>query len=60
MWDPKHRDKRSRAWGFIEEGRVSNLNQARYDENAELYQWLEEAVTSLAGRITLKSRVYRG
>ena len=57
---PKHRDKRSRAWGFIEEGRVSNLNQARYDENAELYQWLEEAVTSLAGRITLKSRVYRG
>ena len=60
VWDPKHRDKRSRAWGFIEEGRVSNLNQARYDENAELYQWLEEAVTSLAGRITLKSRVYRG
>ena len=56
VWDPKHRDKRSRAWGFIEEGRVSNLNQARYDENAELYQWLEEAVTSLAGRITLKSR----
>ena len=56
---PKHRDKRSRAWGFIEEGRVSNLNQARYDENAELYQWLEEAVTSLAG-ITLKSRVCRG
>ena len=25
-----------------------------------LYQWLEEAVTSLAGRIALKSRVYRG
>ena len=46
--------------GLHEEGRVSNLNQARYGENAELYQWLEEAVTSLAGRITLKSRVYRG
>jgi hypothetical protein len=60
VWDPRHRDKRSRAWGFIEEGRVSNLNQARYDENAELYQWLEEAVTSLAHRIALKSRVYRG
>ena len=39
---------------------MSNLNQARYDEQAELYQWLEEAVTSLAGRIALKSRVYRG
>ncbi len=60
VWDPKHRDKRSRAWGFIEDGRVSNLNQARYDDDAELYQWLEEAVTSLAGRIAVKSRMYRG
>ncbi|HEY9280868.1 MAG TPA: HAD family hydrolase [Eoetvoesiella sp.] len=60
VWDPKHRDKRSRAWGFIQEGRVSNLNQARYDEQAELYQWLEEAVESLAGRIALNSRIYGG
>lgn len=60
VWDPRHRDKRSRAWGFIQEGRVSNLNQARYDEQAELYQWLEEAVESLAGRITLNNRIYRG
>jgi len=60
VWDPRHRDKRSRAWGFIQEGRVSNLNQARYDEQAELYQWLEEAVDSLAGRITLNDRIYRG
>ncbi len=60
VWDPKHRDKRSRAWGFIEDGRVSNLNQARYDDDAELYQWLEEALTSLASRVALKSRVYRG
>ncbi|MEI2414695.1 HAD family hydrolase [Orrella sp. JC864] len=60
VWDPRHRDKRSRAWGFIEDGRVSNLNQARYDEQAELYQWLEEAVTSLAKRIALKSRTYGG
>ena len=60
VWDPKHRDKRSRAWGFIEDGRVSNLNQARYDPDAELYQLLEEAVTSLAGRIAVKSRMYRG
>lgn len=60
VWDPRHRDKRSRAWGFIQEGRVSNLNQARYDDEAELYQWLEEAVESLAGRITLNNRIYRG
>lgn len=60
VWDPKHRDKRSRAWGFIEDGRVNNLNQARYDADAELYQWLEEAVISLAGRIAVKARMYRG
>jgi hypothetical protein len=60
VWDPKHRDKRSRAWGFIEDGRVSNLNQARYDADAELYQWLEEALTSLASRVALKARLYRG
>lgn len=60
VWDPRHRDKRSRAWGFIQEGRVSNLNQARYDDQAELYQWLEEAIESLAGRISLNNRIYRG
>jgi len=60
VWDPKHRDKRSRAWGFIEDGRVNNLNQARYDEDAELYQWLEEAVISLVRRIAVKGRMYRG
>jgi len=60
VWDPKHRDKRSRAWGFIEDGRVNNLNQARYDEDAELYQWLEEAVISLVRRISVKARMYRG
>jgi FMN phosphatase YigB (HAD superfamily) len=60
VWDPRHREKRSRAWGFIQEGRVSNLNQARFDENAELYQWLEEAVESLAMKIVLSARTYRG
>lgn len=60
VWDPRHREKRSRAWGFIQEGRVSNLNQARFDEDAELYQWLEEAVESLAMKIVLSARTYRG
>ncbi len=60
VWDPKHRDKRSRAWGFIQEGRVSNLNQARYDDEAELYQWLEEAVDSIASRMAISNRIYRG
>ncbi|HEX7386805.1 MAG TPA: HAD family hydrolase [Castellaniella sp.] len=60
VWDPRHREKRSRAWGFIQEGRVSNLNQARFDENAELYQWLEAAVESLASKVVLNARTYRG
>jgi hypothetical protein len=60
VWDPRHRHKRSRAWGFIQEGRVSNLNQARYDDEAELYQWLEEAVDTMASRIALKGRTYGG
>lgn len=60
VWDPRHRDKRSRAWGFIQEGRVSNLNQARYDDEAELYQWLEEAVDSIASRMAISNRIYRG
>jgi len=60
VWDARVRDKRSRAWGFIEDGRVSNLNQARYDEASELYPLLEAALESLAGRIMLKARAYGG
>jgi phosphoserine phosphatase len=60
VWDPRHKEKRSRAWGFIEDGRVSNLNHARFGEDAELYQLLEAAVESLASKIVLKARTYRG
>ena len=60
VWDPSHRDKRSRAWGFVEQGRVSNLNFARYGEDAELYHLLEAALVGLAGSISLKSRAYGG
>jgi len=60
VWDPRHRNTRSRAWGFIEDGRVSNLNHARYDEQSELYTLLEATLESLATRITLKARAYGG
>ncbi len=60
VWDPLHRDRRERAWGFIEDGRVSNLNHARYEPTAELYQMLEMAVTSLARRIALAGHSYGG
>ncbi len=60
VWDARHKEKRSRAWGFIEDGRVSNLNQARFDDAAELYPLLEAAVESLASKIILKTRTYGG
>jgi len=60
VWDPKHRATRSRAWGFLQEGRVSNLNHARYTEQSELYQLLEQAVESLAGHIALRRHTYVG
>lgn len=60
VWDPAHRDRRSRAWGFLEDGRVNNLNHARYDEAAELYQMLEMAVTSLAQRVAIAGHSYGG
>ncbi len=60
VWDPAHRDRRSRAWGFIEDGRVSNLNYARYGEQAELYQLLEMAATNLARKLALAERSYGG
>ncbi|GAA5235600.1 haloacid dehalogenase-like hydrolase [Verticiella sediminum] len=60
VWDPLHRDKRSRAWGFVEDGRVSNLNYARYGEEAELYQLLEMAIAGIAQRIALAGHSYGG
>src|SRR3546814_19864478 len=60
VWDPRHREKRSRAWGFIEDGRVSNLNHARFGEDAELYQLLEAAIESLASKTVMRSRLCRG
>src|SRR3546814_2609444 len=56
VWDPRHRDKRSRAWGFIQEGRVSNLNQARYDDEAELRS--EEHTSELQSLMRISYAVF--
>lgn len=58
--DPKDRDKRGKAWGFIEEGRVSNLVRADYSENSVLTDSLVMAVENLAERISLANRTYQG
>ena len=58
--DPDDRDKRSRAWGFIEDGRVSNLVPADYSEKSALTTSLIMAVESLANRISLAGHTYQG
>ncbi len=60
LGDPDDREKRSRAWGFIEDGRVSNLAPADYLENSALTHSLIMAVESLATRISLAGHVYQG
>lgn len=58
--DPDDREKRSRAWGFIEDGRVSNLVPADYTEKSALTNSLIMAVESLANRISLADHTYQG
>ena len=58
--DPDDREKRSRAWGFIEDGRVSNLVRADYSEKSALSDSLVMAVEHLAKRISLAGYTYQG
>ena len=60
LGDPDDREKRSRAWGFIEDGRVSNLAPADYSENSALTHSLVMAIESLAARISLTGHIYQG
>ena len=54
------REKRSKAWGFIEDGRVSNLVRADYSEQSALSDSLIMAVEHLAKRISLFDHTYQG
>ena len=58
--DSDDREKRSRAWGFIEDGRVSNLVRADYSEKSALSDSLVMAVEHLAKRISLFDHTYQG
>ena len=57
---PDNRKKRGRAWGFVEEGRVSNLARANYSENSTLADSLIMAVEHLAKRISLAEHTFQG
>ena len=62
MWvyDAADRERWGRAWGFIEDGRVSNLVPADYRNHSALTHSLLMAVDSIAHRITLRRKTYQG
>ena len=60
VYDQENRDKWGRAWGFIEDGRVSNLVPAEYGERSALSNSLIMAVESIANRISLSAHTYQG
>jgi len=60
VYDNDHREKWGRAWGFIEDGRVSNLVPADYRNKSALSNSLMMAVQSIAQKIFLASYTYQG
>ncbi len=60
VYDPETRRKWNKAWGFIEDGRVSNLVRADYGRHSSLRDTLLMATDSVARRITLRQSSYQG
>ena len=60
VYDQENREKWGRAWGFIEDGRVSNLVPAEYGEKSALSNSLIMAVESIANKISLATHTYQG
>ena len=60
VYDMNHREKWGRAWGFIEDRRVSNLLSANFAPKSDLSNSLIMAIDSIAQRTQLKMRTYQG
>jgi hypothetical protein len=60
VYDNEHRDKWGRAWGFIEDGRVSNLHSANFTNKSDLCNSLFMAIDSIANKIHLRMSAYQG
>lgn len=60
VYDKSARDKWGRAWGFVEEGRVSNLHSADFGNNSDLTHSLLMAIEAMASRIRLNNSAYQG
>jgi len=60
VYDPEDRARWGRAWGFIAEGRLSNLCTADYGKRSDLARFLSMAVSQMAERIELRRFTYQG
>jgi hypothetical protein len=60
VYDREDRRRWGRAWGFVEDGRVSNLLPADYSRHSALTNNLCMAVESLAQKVALRRRTYQG
>jgi len=60
VYDKKNKKKWGKAWGFIEDGRVSNLVSANYSANSDLLNTLIMAVDSIARKISMATNIYQG
>jgi hypothetical protein len=60
VFDRHEKEKWGRAWGFIEEGRVSNLVPADFSKNSALSLSLMMAVGNMAQKIKLSAQTYQG
>jgi hypothetical protein len=60
VFDRHEKEKWGRAWGFIEEGRVSNLVPADFRQGSALSFSLMMAVGNMAQKIKLSAQTYQG
>lgn len=60
VFDKHEKQKWGRAWGFIEDGRVSNLVPADFSKGSALSLSLMMAVENMARKIKLKAQTYQG
>ncbi len=60
IYDPNNQDKWGRAWGFIEQNRVSNLVPADYRPSSALYHSLIMALNAVVAKMRARQFSYQG
>ena len=60
VFDEQDRRKWGRAWGFVENGRVSNLVPANYAKNGPIRAILKVAISGIVARALTREKTYGG